>query len=307
MIPTSPQRPSFTRSPTDALGASLYGPLAYSSFGLRQAALPDAVSLPQSVNDAVAEPIPDEYDFALETVTVEQWNRLQNRKFAEAKEEEQRLKAEAERKEAERVRRQESEWKAAEAREAAEAEAAIQAIENAERDARRREAERVEAARREMEENQKAASLAVAAAEEEGRRLEAEAKRMREEKESHLQAKSAPPSYHPSGRGSGGPPAYSAAGPPPYIAAGRGQPPAYSAANPFNDPPAGLHGGPAAAVAEAKSSPGPYDAMNFPPEHAPKLQQMLSHTGADMEVCRTYLQDANYDVNQAINKYWDSH
>ena len=141
---------------------------------MRKASLPAAVQLPQSVRDAVAEPIPKEYTFELETATVEQWNRLQNRKFAEAEAEAKRQAAEAE---AEAQRK----------REAAETEAAIERVVNAERDAQRREEEVLEAARqaemarkREMEELQRSASLAVLAAEEEGRRLEAESKRMRE-------------------------------------------------------------------------------------------------------------------------------
>ena len=187
MIPSSPERLSLSRSATDSIGASVYGPLARSGFGVRKASLPAAVQLPQSVRDAVAEPIPKEYTFELETATVEQWNRLQNRKFAEAEAEAKRQAAEAEaeaqRKEAAEIRRQESQRK----REAAEAEAAIERVANAERDAQRREQEALEAARqaemarkREMEELQRSASLAVLAAEEEGRRLEAESKRMRE-------------------------------------------------------------------------------------------------------------------------------
>ena len=42
-------------------------------------------------------------------------------------------------------------------------------------------------------------------------------------------------------------------------------------------------------------------------QHAPKLDQLLSHTGASMEVCKKYLRESNYDVNLAINKYWDAH
>ena len=187
MIPSSPDRLSLSRSATDSVGASVYGPLARSGFGVRKASLPAAVQLPQSVRDAVAEPIPKEYTFELETATVEQWNRLQNRKFAEAEAEAKRQAAEAEaeaqRKEAAELRRQESQRK----REAAEAEAAIERVANAERDALRREEAEAEAARqaeiarrREMEDLQKAASMAVLAAEEEGLRLEAESKRMRE-------------------------------------------------------------------------------------------------------------------------------
>jgi len=292
MIPTSPTRPSLSRSATDALGASVYGPLAYSGFGVRKPSLPAAVQLPQSVRDAVAEPIPKEYHFELELNTVKQWNQLQNRKYAEAEAEKKRLAAEEE---AEARRKEEAERRRVEAdrkREAAETEAAIERVANAEREAQRREEEALEAARQEMEENQKAASLAVLAAEEEGRRLEAESKRLRDLALQDKQQAKDPPPYIPNAS----PPAYSAA-PPSYSAA----PPAYSAANPFND-------GPAAAEAKGtpSPSPGPYSAMAFPPEHAPKLQQMLSHTGANMGVCRKYLEESNYDVNQAINRYWDS-
>lgn len=261
--------------------------------------MPAAVQLPQSVRDAVAEPIPKEYDFELELSTVKQWNQLQNRKYAEAEAEKKRL---AEEEEAEAKRKEEADRRRVEAerkREAAETEAAIERVAHAEREAKRQEERKLEALRqaelvrqREMEENQKAASLAVLAAEEEGRRLEAESKRLRDLALQDKQQAKDPPPYIPTQS----PPAYSASpAPPSYSAA----PPAYSAANPFTD---------RFAAAEAKSSPspGPYNSMNFPPEHAPKLQQMLSHTGANMDVCRQYLQDSNYDVNQAINRYWDS-
>lgn len=68
-------------------------------------------------------------------------------------------------------------------------------------------------------------------------------------------------------------------------------PPSYSSANPFNEAPAEAKGSDQAAIA---------------PEHAPKLDQMLSLTGATADVCIRYLQTANFDLDLAVNSYWDA-